>query len=94
MLDSQTPPKVRFDNVLNYIGLKFSTNGIDYSIPDNNSTSSNAKTSFIDSVSPVSSDFEVTLNLRLCVSGEELLPNGKCQDCGAGTYLLDAPTST
>lgn len=37
------------------------------------------------------SDFEISVSLRPCEPGEELLSNGKCRKCQAGTYLLEAP---
>ena len=40
------------------------------------------------------SDIEVLLQLRLCLPGEEMMPNGVCQVCSEGTYLLEAPIDT
>ena len=40
------------------------------------------------------SQIEVKLDIRLCLPGEELMPNGECQICEPGTYLLIAPVDT
>ena len=37
-------------------------------------------------------DFEISLDVRKCLEGEELLPNGKCQECAEGKYLLISPS--
>lgn len=36
----------------------------------------------------------IELNLRLCLDGEELRPDGKCKPCPYGYYLLLAPVKT
>lgn len=34
----------------------------------------------------------LTFDVRSCVSGEQMLSNGKCKECEGGYYLLDVPT--
>ena len=36
----------------------------------------------------------ISLTLRPCVDGEELLSSGKCKKCDPGQYLLQAPDKT
>ncbi|TNV88127.1 hypothetical protein FGO68_gene3291 [Halteria grandinella] len=37
--------------------------------------------------------FEISISLRGCLAGEELLESGKCHKCDKGTYLITAPTN-
>ncbi|TNV88077.1 hypothetical protein FGO68_gene10837 [Halteria grandinella] len=59
--------------------LNFSTDAINTDIPSN-SVILNAAIQLI------------TINIRGCIAGEEMLSNGKCRQCQTGTYLLTVPT--
>ena len=65
--------------------MSFTTNGINYNIPDNS-----AYYSQIANNQDYSVNFNITL--RSCISGEEYEQSGKCKTCDAGTYLLTAPS--
>ncbi len=53
----------------------FTTNAIDYTIPDNNASLSDDNTT---NVFKAQNLIQISLDLRLCLEGEELLPNGQC----------------
>ncbi|TNV88001.1 hypothetical protein FGO68_gene2384 [Halteria grandinella] len=57
--------------------INFETNAINLDLPDNNQTSNN---------------LNMTVQVRGCISGEQMLSNGKCKECDAGTYYLTLPT--
>lgn len=61
--------------------LRFWTDGIDINIPDNRD---------IGTLNNVT----IAIELRGCKEGEELTPDGKCQECRPGYYLLVAPDKT
>eukprot|EP00347_Sterkiella_histriomuscorum_P011701 403371438 len=72
------------------------TDGIDFSIPDNAayySTSTSTSLSQIQQSAAVAINKQlyVTISLRDCEAGEALLSSGKCSDCAAGLYLLESP---
>ncbi|TNV88176.1 hypothetical protein FGO68_gene8013 [Halteria grandinella] len=78
--------------------LQFSTDGINQNIPDNSANvTTNTSSTTIEAATSnktAASDFVIVLSLRQCLEGEEMLQSGKCQNCSAGTYLLEAPIKT
>ncbi|TNV88052.1 hypothetical protein FGO68_gene16006 [Halteria grandinella] len=80
-----------------YVAINFVTDGINTDIPSNT----------YEKIIPFSQDNPafsipnnqsdsymqpITLQIRGCIAGEEMLSNGKCRTCSSGTYLLKAPT--
>ncbi|TNV87343.1 hypothetical protein FGO68_gene12842 [Halteria grandinella] len=59
--------------------LNFSTDAINLDIPSNSALQN-------------TSIQLITINVRSCIAGEEMLSNGKCRQCQTGTYLLNVPT--
>lgn len=67
---------------ISILEIKFVPDGIDYTIPDNKK------------VNETDRYIEILIYLRGCNDGEEMTPDGKCQECKPGYYLLVAPDKT
>ncbi|CDW88635.1 UNKNOWN [Stylonychia lemnae] len=70
----------------------FSTDGIDYNIPDNAAYYLEQKNQL--KLDTVQKNLGFSLTFRDCEPGEALLSSGKCSDCSEGTYLLITSTGT
>ncbi|TNV74984.1 hypothetical protein FGO68_gene9839 [Halteria grandinella] len=67
-------------SLLKYLALNFITDGINSEIPDNEMAFETGQANL---------NFPLRVKVRGCVLGEQMLSNGKCKQCEAGSYLLE-----
>ncbi|TNV88056.1 hypothetical protein FGO68_gene6920 [Halteria grandinella] len=97
LLQHQIQAKVIEFSLYSFLVLNFITDAINIDIPSNRKVGDKlikaqelAKNEIIVDNPLI---LPITLQVRGCIKGEEMLSNGKCRQCAPGSYMIKAPTS-